>query len=289
MSFSVTPFKAQNDFVLALYKFDNEGVAIKYTGDMHAIDYALAEGFSIESSLPNIWMFSYNEALFVDGTPLFDDVFGYYFEPDGTAGRVYSAFEESYFVGDGELYNFQWTMDSNEVNIVGVRENSAFVFNREYTWKLLGSKQEGIVATLEMQSNKVDYTDEFNENLVFNILPRLSFTFKLNLEEQYPEFWENTDIGSLNTPDISVSISLYCAYHQRAFTKNFPNLKNQNNIRTNSTPAIKPHAYSHPAGKKHALKYWGQSTFLPPVLSVHWLLKPVNKVLSSCYLPFNTA
>ncbi|MBT3137307.1 cadherin-like domain-containing protein, partial [Alteromonas sp. ALT199] len=211
MSFSVTPFKAQNDFVLALYEFDNDGVAIKFTGDMHAIDYELAEDFSIESSLPNIWMFSYNEALFVDGTPLFDDVFGYYFEPDGTAGRVYPAFEEPYFVGDGELYNFQWTMDNNEVNIVGLRENSAFVFNREYTWKLLGSKQEGVVVTLEMQSNKVDYTDDFNENLVFNILPRLSFTFKLNLEEQYPEFWENTDVGSLSAPaslsDIALSFS----------------------------------------------------------------------------------
>lgn len=207
MSFTVTPFKAQNNFVLALYEFDNDGVAIKYTGDMHAIDYELAEDFSIESSLPNIWMFSYNEAFFVDGVPLFDDVFGYYFEPDGSAGRVYSAFEEPYFVGDGELHNFQWTVDDNEVNIVGLRENSAFVFNREYTWKLLGSKQEDVVVTLEMQSNKVDYTDDFNEDFVFNILPRLSFTFKLNLEEQYPEFWENTDVGSLNAPDISLSFS----------------------------------------------------------------------------------
>ena len=55
-----------------------------------------------------------------------------------------------------------------------------------------------------MQSNKVDYTDD-SDNLVFNILPRLSFTFTINLEEQYPEFWENTDLGSLNAPDISLS------------------------------------------------------------------------------------
>lgn len=207
MSFSVTPFKAQNDFVLALYEFDNDGVAIKYTGDMHAINYELAEGFSIESSLPNIWMFSYNEALFVDSAPLFDDVFGYYFEPDGTAGRVYSAFEEPYFEGDSELYNFQWTLNNSELNIVGLRDDEWITFNREYTWKLLGSKQDNVVATLEMQSNKLDYKDDFNEDLVFNILPRLSFTFKLNLEEQYPEFWENTDVGSLSTPDISLSFS----------------------------------------------------------------------------------
>ena len=219
MSFTVTPFKAQNDFVLALYEFDNDGVAIKYTGDMHAIDYELAEDFSIESSLPNIWMFSYNETFFVDGAPLFDDVFGYYFEPDGTAGRVYSAFEESYFVGDGELYNFQWTMDNNEVNIVGLRENSAFVFDREYTWKLLGSKQEDVVVTLEMQSNKVDYTDDFNEDFVFNILPRLSFTFKLNLEEQYPEFWENTDVGSLSAPESSSDIAL--SFSSELITRQF--------------------------------------------------------------------
>ena len=207
MSFSVTPFKAQNDFVLALYEFDKDGVAIKYTGDMHAINYELAEDFSIESSLPNIWMFSYNEALFVDSAPLFDDVFGYYFEPDGTAGRVYSAFEEPYFVGDGELYNFQWTLNNSELNIVGLRDDEWITFNREYTWKLLGSKQDNVVATLEMQSNKLDYKDDINEDLVFNILPRLSFTFKLNLEEQYPEFWENTDVGGLSTPDISLSFS----------------------------------------------------------------------------------
>ena len=207
MSFTVTPFKAQNNFVLALYEFDNDGVAIKYTGDMHAIDYALAEDFSIESSLPNVWMSSYNEALFVDGVPLADDLFAYYFNADGTAGRIYSHREEPYFVGDGELYNFQWTADDNEVNIVGVRENSSFVFNREYTWKLLGSKREGVVAKLEMQSNKIDYTDDFNDDYVFNILPRLSFTFTLNLEEEYPEFWENTDVGSFSAPDIALSFS----------------------------------------------------------------------------------
>ena len=57
-------------------------------------------------------------------------------------------------------------------------------------------------------------------------------------------------------------------------TKNFPNPKIQNKIRANSTPAIKPHAYSHPAGKKHALKYWGQSTFPLPMRSVELVLKP---------------
>ncbi|OUX90698.1 MAG: hypothetical protein CBC03_04900 [Pseudoalteromonas sp. TMED43] len=50
--------------------------------------------------------------------------------------------------------------------------------------------------------------------------------------------------------------------------KNFPNPQNKNKIRANSTPAIKPQAYSYPAGKKHALKYWGQSTFLSPMQSV---------------------
>ena len=210
MSFTVTPFKAQNNFVLALYEFDNDGVAIKYTGDMHAIDYELAEDFSIESSLPNVWMSSYNEARFVDGVPLPDDLFAYYFESDGTAGRVYSPSEESYFVGDRELYNFQWTADDNEVNIIGLRENNAFTFNREYTWKLLGSKQEGVVTILEMQANKVAYNDEYtdSDDFVFNILPRLSFTFKLNLEEQYPEFWENTDVGSLSAPESPAGIAL---------------------------------------------------------------------------------
>ena len=71
-----------------------------------------------------------------------------------------------------------------------------------HTVKIQG---QNVVVTLEMQSNKVDYTDDFNEDFVFNILPRLSFTFKLNLEEQYPEFWENTDLGNLNAPDISLS------------------------------------------------------------------------------------
>ena len=75
----------------------------------------------------------------------------------------------------------------------------------------------------------------------------------------------------------TVSTSLYCAYYQRAFTKNFPNPKIQNRIRTNSTPAIKPQAYAHPAGKKHALKYWGQSTFLPPVRSVNLVTKINNQ------------
>ena len=42
-------------------------------------------------------------------------------------------------------------------------------------------------------------------------------------------------------------------YHQRTLTKNFPNPKIQNKIHANSTPAIKPHAYTYPAGKKHAL------------------------------------
>ncbi|MEL7441643.1 MAG: carboxypeptidase regulatory-like domain-containing protein, partial [Pseudomonadota bacterium] len=93
-------------------------------------------------------------------------------------------------------------------NIIGLRENNAFTFNREYTWKLLGSKQEGVVTILEMQSNKVDYTDDFNEDTVFNILPRLSFTFTLNLEEQYPEFWENTDVGSLSAPESPAGIAL---------------------------------------------------------------------------------
>ena len=60
-------------------------------------------------------------------------------------------------------------------------------------------------------------------------------------------------------------------------TKNFPNPKIQNRIRTNSTPAIKPQAYAHPAGKKHALKYWGQSTFLPPVRSVNLVTKINNQ------------
>lgn len=210
MSFSVTPFKAQNNFVLAIYEFDYDGVAIKYTGDMHPIDYALAEDFNIESSLPNVWMSSYNEALFVNGVPLPDDLFAYYFDADGTAGRIYSHGEEPYFVGDGELYNFQWTADDNEVNIVGVRENISFVFNREYTWKLLGSKQEGVVAKLEMQANKVAYNDEYtdSDDIVFNILPRLSFTFKLNLEEQYPKFWENTDVGSLSEPESPSDVAL---------------------------------------------------------------------------------
>ena len=210
MSFTVTPFKAQNNFVLALYEFDNDGVAIKYTGDMHAIDYELAEDFSIESSLPNVWMSSYNEALFVDGVPLPDDLFAYYFYADGTAGRIYSHMEEPYFVGDRELYNFQWTADDNEVNIIGLRESNAFTFNREYTWKLLGSKQEGVVTILEMQANKVAYNDEYtdSDDFVFNILPRLSFTFKLNLEEQYPEFWENTDVGSLSAPESPAGIAL---------------------------------------------------------------------------------
>lgn len=210
MSFTVTPFKAQNDFVLALYEFDKDGVTIKYTGDMHAIGYELAEDFSIESSLPNVWMSSYNEALFVDGVPLPDDLFAYYFYADGTAGRIYSHMEEPYFVGDRELYNFQWTADDNEVNIIGLRESNAFTFNREYTWKLLGSKQEGVVTILEMQANKVAYNDEYtdSDDFVFNILPRLSFTFKLNLEEQYPEFWENTDVGSLSAPESPAGIAL---------------------------------------------------------------------------------
>jgi len=207
MSFSVTPFKAQNNFVLALYEFDNNGVEIKYTGDMHAIDYEMAEDFSIENPLPNIWMSSYQEARFVDGVPLFDDVFGYYFESDGTVGRVYSEREDPFFTIENELYNFQWTLDDNEVNIVGVRENISFIFNREFSWKLLGSKQEGVFAKLEMQSNKIDYKDDINEPFVFNILPRLSFTFTLNLEEQYPEFWENTDVSSLSEPDIALSFS----------------------------------------------------------------------------------
>tara|TARA_B100000482_G_C12496049_1_gene254640 strand:- start:381 stop:767 length:387 start_codon:yes stop_codon:yes gene_type:complete len=119
--------------------------------------------------------------------------------------------EEPYFVGDRELYNFQWTADDNEVNIIGLRESNAFTFNREYTWKLLGSKQEGVVTILEMQANKVAYNDEYtdSDDFVFNILPRLSFTFKLNLEEQYPEFWENTDVGSLSAPESPAGIALW--------------------------------------------------------------------------------
>merc|ERR1712137_185124 len=50
--------------------------------------------------------------------------------------------------------------------------------------------------------------------------------------------------------------------------KNFPNSKIQNKIHANSTPAIKPQAYSYPAGKKHALKYWGKSTFLSNAICV---------------------
>lgn len=92
--------------MLVFYEFDNDGVVIKYIGDMYVIDYELVEDFSIESLLFNVWMFFYNEVFFVDGVLLFDDLFVYYFYVDGMVGRIYFYMEELYFVGDCEFYNF---------------------------------------------------------------------------------------------------------------------------------------------------------------------------------------
>jgi hypothetical protein len=206
-SFTVTPFKKQNDYLIAVYEYEEAGNVIKYAADMHSIDFSLPESFDVTSTPPMVWASTLNASLFVNDLPLAEDLWSYYFDSDGTAGRVFAEIDYfdpdlpvSRFVDDRALYNFQWQKEGDLLTLDGLRENSAFVFQRRFKWDLLGVTDSGLMATIEYQVGTINYSDGYSD-APFGTVPRLNFYMPLNLEEAYPEIWANTEINGLNTPD----------------------------------------------------------------------------------------
>ena len=206
-SVKVTPFKKQNDYLIAVYEYEEAGNVIKYAADMHSIDFSLPENFDVTSTPPMVWASTLSASLFVNDLPLAEDLWSYYFDSDGTAGRVFAEIDYSEpdlpvsrFVDDSALYNFQWQQEGDLLTLDGLRENSAFVFQRRFKWELLGVTDSGLMATIEYQVGTIDYSDGYSVEPVGTV-PRLNFFMPLNLEEAYPEIWGNTEINGLNTPD----------------------------------------------------------------------------------------
>ena len=206
-SVKVTPFKKQNDYLIAVYEYEEAGNVIKYAADMHSIDFSLPESFDVTSTPPMVWASTLSASLFVNDLPLAEDLWSYYFDSDGTAGRVFAEIDYSEpdlpvsrFVDDSALYNFQWQQEGDLLTLDGLRENSAFVFQRRFKWELLGVTDSGLMATIEYQVGTIDYSDGYSDE-PFGTVPRLNFFMPLNLEEAYPEIWGNTEINGLNTPD----------------------------------------------------------------------------------------
>ncbi len=98
------------------------------------------------------------------------------------------------------LYDFQWQKEGDLLTLNGLRENSAFVFQRRFKWDLLGVTDSGLMATIEYQVGTIDYSDGYSDEPIGTV-PRLNFYMPLNLEEAYPEIWANTEINGLNTSD----------------------------------------------------------------------------------------
>ncbi len=186
-TFKLSPFKAHNDYLLAMLEFGDEGKTIKYSVDMHKVRGSV-DTTQLVSELPVAWLSHIFDHEGPEGLPLYDDVFGYYFLQDGTAGRIYPNNDEDNpsFATDYEVYNWQWAVVDNVVKIEGQNGRDNWMLRRKREWHVLGETEDGRMMVIE---NFIFYWGEQNPYADV-ILPRLNFYKKLDLEALYPEQWE---------------------------------------------------------------------------------------------------
>ena len=205
-TFKLSPFKEHNDYLLALLEFADEGNTVKYSVDMHKVR-GTVDTTQLVSELPVAWLSHIFDHDGPDGLPLYNDVFGYYFLQNGTAGRIYpnSAEEEASFTTDYDTYNWQWAIVDNVVIIEGQIGGDDWMLRRKRQWHVLGETEDGRMMVIE---NFILYWDEQNPYADF-ILPRLNFYKKLDLETLYPEQWARFSAsgGMGNNESTPVSIS----------------------------------------------------------------------------------
>ncbi|MDY6975872.1 MAG: Ig-like domain-containing protein [Pseudomonadota bacterium] len=205
-TFKLSPFKEHNDYLLALLEFADEGNTVKYSVDMHKVR-GTVDTTQLVSELPVAWLSYIFDHDGPNGLPLYNDVFGYYFLQNGTAGRIYpnSANEEASFATDYDTYNWQWAVVDNVVIIEGETGGGDWMLRRKRQWHVLGETEDGRMMVIE---NFIFYWDEQNPYADF-ILPRLNFYKKLDLETLYPEQWARFSAsgGMGNNESTPVSIS----------------------------------------------------------------------------------
>lgn len=205
-TFKLSPFKDHNDYLLALLEFADEGNTVKYSVDMHKVR-GTVDTTQLVSELPVAWLSYIFDHDGPNGLPLYNDVFGYYFLQNGTAGRIYpnSANEEASFATDYDTYNWQWAVVDNVVIIEGETGGGDWMLRRKRQWHVLGETEDGRMMVIE---NFIFYWDEQNPYADF-ILPRLNFYKKLDLETLYPEQWARFSAsgGMGNNESTPVSIS----------------------------------------------------------------------------------
>lgn len=205
-TFKLSPFKEHNDYLLALLEFADEGNTVKYSVDMHKVR-GTVDTTQLVSELPVAWLSYIFDHDGPNGLPLYNDVFGYYFLQNGTAGRIYpnSANEEASFATDYNTYNWQWAVVDNVVIIEGETGGGDWMLRRKRQWHVLGETEDGRMMVIE---NFIFYWDEQNPYADF-ILPRLNFYKKLDLETLYPEQWARFSAsgGMGNNESTPVSIS----------------------------------------------------------------------------------
>ncbi|TKB01470.1 carboxypeptidase regulatory-like domain-containing protein [Alteromonas portus] len=205
-TFKLSPFKQHNDYLLALLEFADEGNTVKYSVDMHKVR-GTVDTTQLVSELPVAWLSYIFDHDGPNGLPLYNDVFGYYFLQNGTAGRIYpsSAEEEASFTTDYDTYNWQWAVVDNVVSIEGQIGGGDWMLRRKRQWHVLGETEDGRMMVIE---NFIFYWDEQNPYADF-ILPRLNFYKKLDLEILYPEQWARFSAsgGMGNNESTQVSIS----------------------------------------------------------------------------------
>ncbi|WDT85593.1 Ig-like domain-containing protein [Alteromonas sp. 009811495] len=204
-TFRLRPFKEHNDYLLALLEFADDGNTIKYTVDMHTVR-GTVDTTEIVSELPVAWLSHIFDHDGPDGLPLYDDVFGYYFLQNGTAGRIYpnSNEDDPSFATDYDSYNWQWAVVDNVVIIEGQIGSDYSILRRKRQWHVLGETEDGRMMVIE---NFVLYWDEQDPYAEF-VLPRLNFYKKLDLETLYPEQWArfSASEGAGSAP-VSISYS----------------------------------------------------------------------------------
>jgi hypothetical protein len=207
-TFKIKPFKVHNDYLLAQLEFADEGNTIKYTVDMHKVR-GVVDTTELVSELPVAWLSHIFDHDGPDGLPLYDDVFGYYFLENGTAGRIFPTDIDGVqsFTTDYDSYNWQWAVVDNVVIIEGQIGSDEWMLRRKRQWHVLGETEDGRMMVLESFIFYWGVQDPY-----FNfILPRLNFYKKLDLEALYPEQWEQfsavESVGEINNIPVSITYS----------------------------------------------------------------------------------
>ncbi len=213
-TFKFSPFKVHNDYLLALLEFGDEGKTIKYTVDMHKVRGSV-DTTQLVSELPVAWLSYVFDHEGPDGLPLYNDVFGYYFLQNGTAGRIYpnSNEDEASFATDYDTYHWQWAVVDNVVIIEGQIGSDNWMLRRQRKWHVLGETEDGRMMVIE---NFILYWDEQNPYADV-ILPRLNFYKKLDLAVLYPDQWERFSVTDAMESAFSKPVSISYSSQSIAF------------------------------------------------------------------------